>query len=92
VRLIRRVPQSVAAIRLIVRIVTLEPGYLGVALEGQDIIWLPRSSVGAGLDAPASPSLAAGAAKVAFPRWSVGMSKKRSSTKALPKLSIIVQR
>jgi len=39
------------------------------------VIWLPRSSVGTGLDAPASPSLAAGAAKVAFPRWSVGTSK-----------------
>jgi len=46
-----------------------------------DIIWLPRSSVGASLsrrrrdlDAPASPGLAAGAAKVTFPRWSVGTS------------------
>jgi|GEM_PF-6915682 len=38
-------------------------------------ISLPRSGVRAGLDAPALPSLTAGAAKVAFPRWSVGTSK-----------------
>jgi len=39
------------------------------------VIWLPRSGVRVSLDAPASPSLAAGAAKVVFPRWSVGTRK-----------------
>ena len=38
-------------------------------------LWLPRSGVGASLEAPASPSLAAGAAKVVFPRWNMGTSK-----------------
>jgi len=60
------------------------------------VIWLPRSGVGASLDAPASPSLAAGVAKVVFPRWNVGTSKInklvfRQSLRTLDHLAGVIQ-